>query len=87
MPESRRRKPKKSTAARPQPVKIKRGSAHSGPWLVPAMLACFAISIVWLLTYYFSQGDALFMGSLGGFNLLIGFGFAVGGLGLATRWR
>ena len=44
-------------------------------------------SAVWLLTYYFSNGGVLGMQHLGGWNILVGFGLAVVGLGLATRWR
>jgi hypothetical protein len=51
------------------------------------MLAMFLIGIVWLLTYYFSNGGVLGMESLGGWNILVGFGFVVAGLGVATQWR
>jgi Cell division protein CrgA len=67
---------------------VKLNRAATNPfWLVPTMIAMFALSIIWLLVYYFSNGGVLFQKPLGGWNILIGFGFAVVGLGLATRWR
>jgi hypothetical protein len=88
VPESRRRKPKKQTYRGPTPQPVKLSRAATNPvWLVPTMLALFAISAIWLLTYYFSNGGVLGMEHLGGWNILVGFGFAVVGLGLATRWK
>jgi hypothetical protein len=51
------------------------------------ILALFMIGIVWLLVYYFSNGAVPGMESLGAWNILIGFGFVVIGLGVATQWR
>jgi hypothetical protein len=88
VPESRRRKPKKQTYRGPaaQPVKLSRSTGNP-VWLVPTMLALFALAGVWLLTYYFSNGGVLGMEHFGGWNILIGFGLAVVGLSLATRWK
>ena len=89
MPESRRRKPKKKQTYRgtaAQPVKLSRSTTNPA-WLVPTMLVLFAVAAVWLLTYYFSNGGVLGMQHFGGWNILIGFGLAVIGLGLATRWK
>jgi hypothetical protein len=89
VPESRRRKPKKQTyrGTAPQPVKLSRSATTNPVWLVPVMLGLFVLSAIWLLTYYFSNGGVLGMEHLGGWNILIGFGLAVIGLGLATRWK
>jgi hypothetical protein len=89
VPESRRRKPKKKQNYRgpaPQPVKLSRSTTNPA-WLVPTMVGLFAVAAVWLLTYYFSNGGVLGMQHFGGWNILIGFGLAVIGLGLATRWK
>jgi len=51
------------------------------------ILAFFLIGIAYLLLYYFSNGGVLGMESLGGWNILIGFGFVVIGLGVATQWH
>lgn len=89
MPESRRRKKKAappvvSTAG---PAKRPGPPPPSPPWYGGLILAMFVLGIVWLLVYYLSNGGVLGLENLGGFNLLIGFGFVVVGLGLATRWR
>ena len=88
MPESRRRKPKKQSyrGTAPQPVKLSR-AVNNPVWLVPLMVGLFVLSAIWLLTYYFSNGGVLGMEHLHGWNILIGFGLAVIGLGLATRWK
>jgi Cell division protein CrgA len=89
VPESRRRKPKKKQTYRgpaAQPVKLSRSTTNP-VWLVPTMLVLFGLAAVWLLTYYFSNCGVLGMQHLGGWNILIGFGLAVIGLGLATRWK
>jgi hypothetical protein len=90
VPESRRRK-KKGTAryAAPEPASGPRKAAQqaSPPWFGWLLLALFLVGIAWLLTYYFSNGGIAGMQHLGGWNLAVGFGFIVVGLGLATQWK
>ncbi|KLL10765.1 MULTISPECIES: cell division protein CrgA [Protofrankia] len=86
MPVSRRRK-KKSTSAPPQTTQLRKRKPPSPPWMGALILALFLIGIAWLLVYYFSNGDIPGMGSLGAWNILIGFGFVVVGLGVSTQWR
>jgi len=86
VPVSKRRKPRK----RNQPqggAAVIRKRRPSPQWVPGLMLAMFLIGIAWLLTYYFSNGGVLGMESLGGWNILVGFGFVVAGLGVATQWR
>ncbi len=88
MPISRRRKKKSTPAVVTPATRAKRTAPPpSPPWYGGLILAMFVLGIVWLLVYYLSNGGVLGLESLGGFNLLIGFGFVVVGLGLATRWR
>ncbi len=100
MPESRRRKKKPSSrpvatltpgAAGPQsgvkPGAKKASAAPSPPWFGWMLLGIFAVGIAWLLTYYFSNGTAIGMSHLGGWNVAIGFAFILAGLGLATQWK
>lgn len=82
MPKSRVRK-KRTYTPPPAPSPRKRRSA---PWVFPTMMACFGIGLVWLFLYYVSGGDIPGMRALGGWNLLIGFAFLIGGFGLSTRW-
>ena len=42
------------------------------------MVACFLIGIIWLVTYYASNGDAP-IPAIHAWNLLIGFGFGIAG--------
>ncbi len=89
MPESRRRKKKNARpASAPATARpAKKQAASSPPWFGGVLLACFVVGIAWLLTYYFSSGGVLGMQHLGGWNLAVGFGFIVAGLGLATQWK
>jgi hypothetical protein len=87
VPESRRRKPKKPASARPASTVASRRRAPSPRWFGGMILAFFLIGIAYLLLYYFSNGGVLGMESLGGWNILIGFGFVVIGLGVATQWH
>ncbi len=84
MPESRKRPDSRSGPSGTQGAAKKKGP--SPRWLVPLMLALFAIGIAWLVVYYISPTNAV-MDPLGGWNLAIGFGFIVGGMLLATQWR
>ncbi|WP_045876843.1 cell division protein CrgA [Pseudofrankia sp. DC12] len=87
MPESRRRKPKKATAARPASTVTAKRRSPSPRWFGGMIMAFFLIGIAYLLTYYFSNGGVFGMEALGGWNILIGFGFVVIGLGVATQWH
>jgi cell division protein CrgA len=88
VPISRRRKKRSTPAVVTPATRAKRTAPPpSPPWYGGLILAMFVLGIVWLLVYYLSNGGVLGLESLGGFNLLIGFGFVVVGLALATRWR
>ena len=56
-------------------------------WLVPVMLAAFAIGLLWIVVYYVAGDRIGFMVSLGAWNFLIGFGLMVAGLVMSMRWR
>ncbi len=83
MPKSRVRK---KTAYTPPPTRSPR-KMHSAPWLAPLMLVLFAVGITWLVVAYVTNDSLPGMSALGNWNLAVGFGFIVGGLVLATRWR
>ena len=85
MPESRKRK--KAVYTPPPPAGGLKKKGPSPVWLAPLMLALFLIGIAWLVTYYLAGSNMPVVGSLGNSNLLIGFGFIVGGFGLSTQWR
>ena len=51
-----------------------------------AMLGSLILGLVWIIVFYVSQ-QSWPIGGIGGWNLVVGFAFVVGGLGLATKWR
>ena len=83
MPESRVRKKK---AYSPPPTRSAK-HAVSPVWLAPTMVACFVLGLVWISLYYVTQSDMPGLRSLGGWNLVGGFGLIVIGVVLATRWH
>ncbi len=86
MPVSRKRK----KAAYTPPTSPATGPKKKGPspvWLAPLMLALFGIGVLWLVTFYITQGDMPLVSDLRNWNLLIGFGFIIAGFGLSTQWR
>lgn len=58
----------------------------SPPWLVPAMLACLVIGLIWIALFYIT-GGSLPISAIADWNLVVGFGFIIAGVVLSTRWR
>ncbi len=85
MPESRKRK--KAAYTPPPTATSARRKRPSPVWLAPLMLAMFGIGVLWLVTFYITQGDMPLVGGLDNWNLLVGFGFIIAGFGLSTQWR
>lgn len=83
MPESKSRK--KPTA--PAPEQKKSGAPKPNPvWYKPVMFSLMIIGLLWIITFYISQG--LFpVPALGAGNILVGFGVAIVGFLMTTRWR
>jgi hypothetical protein len=85
VPESKKRK--KAPSA-PSPTSS--GPRKKGPspvWLAPLMLVLFGIGILWLVTFYITEGDMPLVSGLSNWNLIVGFGFIVAGFALSTQWR
>jgi cell division protein CrgA len=59
----------------------------SPPWLAPTMLALLLIGLAWIAVFYVSGGTIPGMRTLGDWNLVVGFGFIIGGVVLSTKWR
>ncbi len=59
----------------------------SPPWLVPTMLGCLLLGLAWIVLYYITNGSTPVQSSIGAWNMVIGFGLFIAGLGLATKWR
>jgi hypothetical protein len=50
-------------------------------------VVCLVLGLAWIVIYYLSSGSIPGLASLGAWNLVIGFGFIIAGVTLATRWR
>jgi hypothetical protein len=61
-------------------------SKVSPRWLAPTMLGCLLLGLAWIATFYVSNG-ALPISAMGSWNLVVGFGFLVGGVVLSTKWH
>ncbi len=82
MPKSRTR----SKAVYTPPPKSTKGRV-SPRWLVPTMLGCLLLGLVWIALFYITNGSTPIQNSIGSWNLVVGFGFVIAGLGLATKWH
>lgn len=60
-----------------------------GRGVVVGMLGCFALGLVWIITYYMAgQSSAIpVVYNLQAYNLLVGIGFMAVGFVYATRWE
>ena len=55
-------------------------------WYKPVMFGLMLLGLVWIMVYYISQ--TLFpIPGIGGWNIVIGFGFAMVGFFMTTGWR
>ncbi|MCC9197383.1 cell division protein CrgA [Arthrobacter sp. zg-Y820] len=83
MPESKsRKKPataapaaKASSAPKPNPV-----------WYKPVMFGLMIIGLLWIIVFYISE-SRFPIPELGAGNILVGFGIAIVGFLMTTRWR
>lgn len=87
MPKSRVRKKQVYTPPPTASAEKKAVRIGSPVWLVPTMIACFVIGLVWIVLYYIAGSNIPFIKDLGVWNIVIGFAFFTGGFGLAMRWR
>ncbi|MCC3272014.1 cell division protein CrgA [Arthrobacter zhangbolii] len=84
MPESKSRKKSAKAAAAP-------AAAPSAPkpnpvWYKPVMFGLMIVGLLWIITYYITQGQFP-IPALGASNILVGFGIAIVGFLMTTRWR
>jgi hypothetical protein len=59
----------------------------SARWVVPSMLTCLLIGLIWISLYYVTNGSNPLQSAIGAWNLVLGFAFIIAGVGLATKWR
>ena len=82
MPKSRLRRRSSYTP----PVERNAVRVGSPRWLVPAMIACFVVGLLWIVVYYITQTDWP-IGSIDNWNMAIGFGLIMAGFALSTKWK
>jgi hypothetical protein len=83
VPKSRVRK---RTVYTPPPPKTARRKV-SAPWVGPAIGICLIIGLAWIVVYYLAAGSIPGLSALGAWNLVVGFGFIIAAVVLATRWH
>jgi formate/nitrite transporter FocA (FNT family) len=69
------------------PQRSKKASKISPRWVVPSMLGCLLFGLAWIALFYVTGGTTPVQSALGDFNLVVGFGFIIVGVGLSTKWR
>ncbi|THG34056.1 cell division protein CrgA [Glaciibacter flavus] len=55
-------------------------------WFKPVMVGFLLLGLVWIIVFYVSQGQFP-IPSIGSWNILVGFGIAMIGFLMTTRWR
>ena len=82
MPESKGRA-KASYTPPPRKAKVQVGNP---PWFVPLMFGFFILGLLWIVTFYVTQGAYPIPG-VSYWNLAVGFGLLMAGFVMTTRWR
>lgn len=89
MPKSRVRKKTAYTPPAdvlPSSTIRERQKAPSPPWYPYVMVGLLVLGLVYIVVHYLAP-DVPFMKDLGNWNIAVGFGLLIGGLGMAIRWR
>ena len=90
MPESRSRRKPKSEA--PATTPLNNGEEAENPtWYKATMFGFMIFGLLWILTFYISSarfplGNATPL-DLGNWNILVGFGIAMVGFVMTTKWK
>jgi hypothetical protein len=83
VPES---KPRKKTSRATQPVSAAQAYKPNAVWFKPVMFGLMIIGLLWIITFYISEG-VLPVQAWGSWNIVAGFGIAIAGFLMTTRWR
>jgi Cell division protein CrgA len=70
----------------PPPERSNAVRLGSPRWLVPLMIACFILGLLWVVVFYITERDYP-IGSIGLGNMAVGFGLIIVGFILSTRWK
>jgi Cell division protein CrgA len=77
---------RRKRAYTPPPQKQKAARVGSPPWLVPLMVTCFVVGLLWIVAFYISQRRYP-VAALDLWNMAIGFGLIMVGFVLSTQWK
>ena len=83
MPESKSRKKPSRPATPAQTVSAPK---ENPVWYKPVMFGLMILGLLWIITYYITQGEFP-VPAFGASNILVGFGIAIVGFLMTTRWR
>ncbi|MEO8283456.1 MAG: cell division protein CrgA [Pseudarthrobacter sp.] len=83
MPES---KPRKNTARTGQQTSAAQAYKPNAVWFKPVMFGLMIIGLLWIITFYISNA-AFPVEAWGSWNIVAGFGIAIIGFLMTTRWR
>ena len=82
MPESKGR----AKASYTPPQRKAKAQVGNPPWFVPVMVGLFILGLLWIVTFYVTQGAYPIPGCQL-WNLAVGFGLLMAGFAMTTRWR
>ncbi len=83
MPES---KPRKKAAPEAPQSSAAQTYKPNAVWFKPVMFGLMIIGLLWIITFYISEGQ-LPVQAWGSGNIIAGFGIAILGFLMTTRWR
>jgi hypothetical protein len=92
MPESSSRKNKVNKPKVAKPVQARSQDEPNPAWFAPVMFGFMLLGLAWIITFYVSGamyplGAGVPALNLGNWNILIGFGIAMVGGVMITRWK
>ena len=72
--------------AKPKAPKARKGDEANPVWFTPVMFGFMLLGLIWIITYYVSSAQ-LPIQSIENWNILVGFGIAMVGFLMSTRWK
>ncbi|MDJ0320953.1 cell division protein CrgA [Pseudarthrobacter sp. PS3-L1] len=83
MPES---KPRKKSTRESGVASTQAATKPNAVWFKPVMFGLMLIGLFWIITFYISEGRFPVQ-AWGAGNIIAGFGIAISGFLMTTRWR
>jgi hypothetical protein len=83
VPES---KPRRKTSSGAQPASATQAYKPNAVWFKPVMFGLMIIGLLWIITFYISEGRFPVQ-AWASWNIVAGFGIAIIGFLMTTRWR